>query len=234
MVLNRWRALLCPPLIALAWLLPSTPAAAHEQRSVDGQSVVVGWEVEPAFTGVANAVGVMVTSGGRPVEGLELKAEVIFGTQDSSRRTAPLDLEPAFGQPGKYTAPILPSRPGTYTFHITGELGGRPFDQSFTSGEGTFDSVTDPEEFPVKDPTRAELAERTERLLSRIDPARDRPSGSVRGLAIAGIVVGLAGLLVGLVALVLARRAGASASTERRRGSSEGEASETAGSAPGG
>jgi hypothetical protein len=93
---------------------------------------------------------------------------VVFGADGAE--TSPLPLEPAFDDPTHYSAPIIPTRPGTYTFRIAGDIDGEPFDEEFTSGEATFDDVRNPAdlEFPVQDPTRGELAESIERLSGRI------------------------------------------------------------------
>ncbi len=198
--------------VGLTLILGQGSAWAHEQRGVAGHNIVVGWDVEPAFTGSANAVGMRVTDsrGGQPVQGLQMKVEVLFGDRSSTRKTAPLDLVPAVDEPGKYSAGIVPSRPGTYTFHITGQLDGEPFDQYFTSGEDTFDPIKDPQEFPVDDPSRGELAERLSRIDARIERSSQNAedaAGGARRLAMGGIALGIIGLLVALAALSAAREA---------------------------
>jgi hypothetical protein len=213
MVKHCRRAAIGVSLVVLAlMLLFGQAASAHERRGVAEHEIVVGWDVEPAFTGVANAVGVRVTQqgSGEPVEGLQLRVEILFGDKDSTRKTSPLDLAPAFNETGKYSAPIVPSRPGTYTFHMTGQLDGEPFDQYFTSGEGTFDSVKDPQEFPVEDPTRGELAERLSRVDARIQTSTQKAeeaAGTTRSLALGGIALGVIALSVALAALSGTRKA---------------------------
>ncbi|HEX2259150.1 MAG TPA: hypothetical protein VHJ40_05335 [Actinomycetota bacterium] len=210
-VCRRARSYLLMAFVSLTLILGQGAASAHEQRGVAGQNIVVGWEVEPAFTGSPNAVSVRVTDAGsgQPVQGLQLKVEVLFGGRDSTQKTPPLDLQPAFNEPGVYSAPILPSRPGTYTFHITGQLDGEPFDQYFTSGEDTFDSIHNAREFPVEDPSPGELAERLSRIDSRIETA-SQEAAMARSLAFGGIALGVIGLLVALAALWAARKAGRS------------------------
>jgi hypothetical protein len=190
--------------------IPGKAAWAHEHRGIAGHDIVVGWDTEPALSGFANAVGMKVTEQGsaEPVEGLQMKVEVLFGDKTSTRKTAPLDLTPAFGEPGRYSAPIVPSRPGTYTFHITGQLDGEQFDQYFTSGEDTFDSIEDPTEFPVKDPGRGELAERLSRVDARVQSMAEEAAGATRGLAIAGLALGVIALLLALAARSAARKPG--------------------------
>ncbi len=192
----------------LSPLVLSGVAVAHEHRHLGPFEMVVGWADEPVFVGFKNAVQLILSESEKPVLDLgdSLKVEVIFGDQ----KMGPLPLQRAFGKtfgrPGDYQASILPTRPGTYTFHFIGSIKGQKVDQRFTSSEKTFDSVDDSAEieFPAKDPSRAELAGRIERLGPRIDAvqqaARDATAAgaNARTLAIVGIVLGAAGLVVSI------------------------------------
>jgi hypothetical protein len=200
-------------------LLFPTRARAHEHRKVGPYEMVVGWADEPTFVGFKNGVQLILNDGqGKPVTDLgeDLKVEVIFADQ----KTAPLALERAFGKtfgrPGDYRAPIIPTRPGNYTFHFMGSVKDQKIDQSFTSSEKTFDPVAEASgvEFPAKDPSRADLAGRLERLGPRIDAATTAAQGAesaskaagvaigqVRSLSLAGIVLGAVGTILGLSGL---------------------------------
>lgn len=171
--------------------------------------MVVGWADEPTFVGFKNGVQLILNDAqGKPVTDLgdELKVEVSFGDQ----KTGLLALERAFGKTfgrkGDYRAPIIPTRPGNYTFHFVGAIKDQKVDQSFTSSEKTFDPVAEASgiEFPVKDPSRSELAGRLERLGPRIDAATaaargaESASTSARSLSIAAIVLGAVGTVLGL------------------------------------
>jgi hypothetical protein len=191
------------------------PAFAHELRTVGAYSFVVGWGDEPAYAGLKNSVQLLLsTKSGKPVTNLgdSLKVEVIFGQQQ-----LPLPIEPAFdpeegfGMLGDYRAWVIPTAPGTYTFHFTGSIGKQKVDERFTSAPTTFDDVADPAEveFPTKVPTGTELAARLDREIPRLNDtiaaassdARDEAS-TAKTLGIVGIVVGGLGLIVAIVALV--------------------------------
>jgi hypothetical protein len=190
--------------IAAAAVALPAPARAHEVREVGDLTFVVGWSNEPAYAGFGNEVQVIVTRGERPVERGELEAEVTFGEPDSDTRTDPIPLEPAFDTPNEYLGYIIPTRPGTYSFHVTGSVGGEQIDETFTSGEDTFDEVQNPTdaEFPAQDPTRGELSEKLDRVAARLDEVRSEAlSGDPTTLWIA-----IGSGLVALVALALALR----------------------------
>lgn len=212
--------------LAAAFVLAvSSPAFAHEERAVGAYQIVVGWGEEPAYAGQKNSVQLILgTKAGKPVTDLgdSLKVEVIFGEQQMELPFEPaFDVEEGFGTPGDYRAWIIPTTPGTYTFHLFGAIGKQKVDERFTSGPTTFDDVADPAEveFPTKVPTGTELSERLDREIPRVhaaiasarSQAEDR-ADTARTLAIVGIVIGAVGLLLAMVALI-GWRAGARRST---------------------
>lgn len=184
-----------PALVFIAVFV--APVAAHETRNIGGHNIVVGWAEEPAFAGSVNAVSFRATEGGKGLEGLQMRVEVLFGDKDSTKKTEPLALSAAFGEPGHYTASIIPTRPGQYTFHVTGAIDNEPFDQFFTSGEGTFDGVEETKElqFPAKDPSTVELASR---LTAAVRSAQDQTK-TARLLAIGAAVLAVIAFLMALI-----------------------------------
>ena len=190
---------------AVAIVLGAQPAAAHENRPVGPLQFSVGWGDEPTFTGYKNTVTLRISRGGQPVAGATgITVQVKTGDE-----TVDLTLNPASGEPGLYEAPLIPTRTGTYTFTFTGTVAGEEFKETFTSGEGTFDSPTSPSEvaFPVRDPSTGDLAQRLEREATRLaaaqaasKDAKDEAS-QARTFAIAGMALGALGLIVGGLAL---------------------------------
>ena len=131
-------------------------AFAHEQRTVGEYSFVVGFLNEPAVQDEVNAVSVRITqpapadatpaagedeAAGTPITGLELNVDVILGDQQVS-----LPMEGKWGEPGHYVAYLIPTQPGDYSFHITGEIDGVAIDETFTAGPETFSTVAPREE----------------------------------------------------------------------------------------
>ena len=182
---------------AIILLAAWTPTAAHETKGVGALRLTVGWGEEPAFSGFRNFVEVDVAdSAGHPVPdiGGALSAEVSFGDERIS-----LSLLPARGQPGKFRAWLVPTRPGTYTYHIPGMATGQAIDMTSTCSPETFACVADVSDiqFPVKDPSAGQLADRISRELPRAEGAMATATGA-RTLAIAG----LAGAVIALGAAI--------------------------------
>jgi hypothetical protein len=223
-------------------LIPAGVASAHEERDIGPFTLAVGFGNEPAYAGTENSVQMFVhdTKTDQAVIDLgpTVKVQVSFGNQTMDQLTMEPNFEVGeFGTPGDYRAFFVPTRPGDYTFHLTGTIKGRRVDEEFTSGPKTFSSVDDPSavEFPVKDPTTGELSEAIQRLQPRVDgavTAQRRQAADAKALRddvdsaksqatvalIVGGALGLIGIVVGAAGLAAARRA--------RRGTSASAASE--------
>jgi hypothetical protein len=175
----RHKPLRLAALVCVALLILVIPASAHEGRTVGEYSIVFGWRVEPAYTGLLNGPEFTITIAGdhheedvqatdeheddheeaateepdthtdlgtddhhdeaaEIVEGAEetLQLEVTFGDQSKVLR-----LRSVFGEPGHYTADLIPTMPGDYSFRLTGTINGTEIDEVFSSADGEFSTV---------------------------------------------------------------------------------------------
>jgi hypothetical protein len=203
-------------------LLSAVPASAHESREVGQYEFVVGWYDEPVYTGGKNGPEVFISeleSGDPITENLpvELECEVIFEGESTS-----VTMEPAFDDPSHFEADVIPTRPGEYTFHVTGTVGDMEVDEEFTSGPDTFGSPVAPQEvqFPVQDPSTAELAERMDQEIARAQEeaaaAGDTASEEVdtaRTIAFIAIGVAIIAILLAVFALMRPSRSRAPANS---------------------
>ncbi len=136
-----------------ALLSVSAAASAHEGREVGEYEFTVGFLSEPAYEGEPNGVSLRIEKHGDdvPVEGVasSVKAEVTHVPTGTKKE---MTLRGAFGDPGHYVSNFIPTSPGVYTFRFTGEISGFKFDESFTSGPGTFSEVAAARDvqFPVQ------------------------------------------------------------------------------------
>lgn len=188
--------------VAAAAALTPPAAGAHEQRAAGPVELVVGWGTEPAYAGYINSVSVDVRRDGAAVRGADLDVVVAFGDRNATTKSPRMTLEPG-EQAGRYSATIVPNRPGTYTFHVTGTVDGAQIDQFFTSGDKTFDDIKDPVAvaFPAKDPSGAQLVSRVDRADAKVRSVQSASSRSTIALVLGGLGVALA-----LVALLIGRR----------------------------
>ena len=179
-------------LAGICSLVLTTRVLAHGGTQVGDYELVIGFHNEPAYQGEPNGLDLFVTNTAtnEPVNGLEdtLQVEIIYGA--SSRE---LPLRARFDQEGAYTADLLPTAAGDYTWHIWGEIEGTPVDVSMTSSPDTFGSVEPKSEFafPAAEPGARELQNQARLALT---------------VGILGAVLGGAGLLLGFLGLRAGRK----------------------------
>jgi len=201
--------------MAIGLAAVATPVAAHIVKQVGPYTVALGWVREPSYVGQLNAVQVVIKDAkGNPVSDLgadDLKVVVSTAGQQSD----PMSLAPTFdedtglGIPGDYEAPLIPTAPGDYTFHVTGTIHSTKIDETATSSDTTFNAVVDPSDvqFPSKLPALGDIATRVERVDARVQSqisAAGDAKASAQGALVAGLAVGGAGVLIGLVGVALA------------------------------
>jgi hypothetical protein len=179
--------------LALAVAMP-TSVAAHVKTNSGPFTLTIGWGHEPAYSGSENFVEVGVTDrAGRPAGAIDgmLAVQVAFG---DARVTLP--LVPDARTPGRFRAILVPTRPGTYAFHVTGTLNGHTIDAATTCSDRTFACVSDiaDVQFPIKDPSNGALAQKLAR-----GPSGRSDDGGATTLAIVAIVVAVLALAAALV-----------------------------------
>ena len=220
-------------------LVISSTASAHVVKQFGTYSVAMGWLHEPTYVGVENSVQVIVKdAAGKPVNDLQPgDLQVVVST--AGQQTAALPLQPSFdpdtglGTPGEYTASLIPTQVGDYTFHLTGSIHGQAVDETATSSDQTFNSVTagTDVQFPVKLPALGDLSTLIQRVDGRVTTANttatqaqqaatqaqqavaaaqqaaNQASDNANRALLAGVLVGGLGVLLGLAGLIVGLRA---------------------------
>jgi len=225
---------------AFAVMLVAGVADAHIVKTFGKYTVALGWVHEPTYVGEQNAVQVVIKdAAGKAVTDLndgDLKVTVSVGGKTSD----PLDLLNTFdpdtglGIPGDYEAPLIPTAPGDYTFHLSGTIDGTAVDETATSSDATFNSVVDATgiQFPNQLPALTDIITRLDRIDTRLAaspaPSSGAPApstGPVDNAAVdaasaaaasaqsaannallVGGAIGAAGVIIGLAALTMAMR----------------------------
>lgn len=185
-------------ILTLSSLFPVV-ALAHERRTVGKYTFVVGFLNEPSIQGQPNGLDLTITDAqGNPVEGAEKTLKVAIAYGGSAPKDLPLRAR--FGMKGKYTADVIPTRAGTYTFIFSGTVNGDPVNERFESGPGRFNDVAAPTslQYPETVPAAADVAQQAQAATAAAQAASQK--ATIFGLA--GIAVGIVGLVVATVALV--------------------------------
>lgn len=193
-------------LAAATLLLCATSASAHVTEQAGDLSLTFGWGSEPPIVGLENSIEVEVAgASGSPAGdgGDSLQAEVAFGGERKQLELAPGE------EPGVFAAALIPTRPGTYSLHITGGVDGQRIDIESTCSPETFECVETAADlqFPVADPSAGELAEGLERTGPRIDDAADT-ADTAKIVALAAIVIAAIALGAAGAGVVMRRKSG--------------------------
>ncbi|MBK9748704.1 MAG: hypothetical protein IPO91_18275 [Chloroflexi bacterium] len=164
--MKKWITLF---LVALMLVVFSAPVFAHEGRIVGNYEIVFGWRVEPTYVGVFNGPEITITN--HETEAPRRDAEeTLMLTVQFGPQSLPLRLEPVANEPGHYTADLIPTLPGDYTFILTGTLGDLVVNETFTSADGEFSAVEPATDilFPALEADSARIDE----LQAQIDALR--------------------------------------------------------------
>lgn len=181
-------------LVLAAWAMSFSvsTASAHGHAKAGEYEIEIGFHNEPAYVGEPNGLDLFIANEdtGQKIDNLsdKLKAEIIFG---SSKRE--VKIKPQWEVSGAYTADVLPTQVGDYTWHIWGDINGTPVDITMASGPDTFGSVQAKSDvsFPVAEPTSSEIS------------AQAAAAAQSAQLA---LIIGSLGLVLGLVGLGLGLR----------------------------
>jgi hypothetical protein len=199
--MNRALRRLALALLTAALLIPFTAsiASAHGHTTVGDYTLVIGFHNEPAYQSEPNGLDLFVTNTATKenINGLadSLKVEIMFGASKKE-----LQIKPQFGREGAYTAYVLPTEAGDYTWHIWGDIKGTPVDISMTSSPETFSAVQAKSvaAFPAAESTAAELQAQA--------AAAAQSAQMALIIGIAGAVLSIVGIVVGALGM-RARRA---------------------------
>jgi hypothetical protein len=225
---------------SIALLLIAGVADAHIVKTFGPYTVALGWVHEPTYVGEQNAVQVVIKdAAGKPVIDLndgDLKVTVAVGgkTSDPLALLNTFDPDTGLGVPGDYEAPIIPTAPGDYTFHLTGSIHGTAVDETATSSDATFNSAVDATgiQFPNQLPALTDIITRLDRIDARLgaspapssapaaasaapvdttaieaaNAAATSAQSAANNALLVGGVIGGAGVIIGLSALALAMR----------------------------
>lgn len=200
--MNRSIARIACALLFVALLVPFTAsiAQAHGHTTVGDYELVIGFHNEPAYQGEPNGLDLFVknTKTGKDVNNLAdtLKVELVYG-----RSKKELPIKAQWGQDGAYTAYVLPTEAGDYTWHIWGSIEGTPVDVTMTSSPDTFGAVEAKSAvaFPAAEATSAELQ-------AQVATAQ-RAAQTALLVAALGTLLGIAGIVVGVLGLRARRTA---------------------------
>jgi hypothetical protein len=164
----------------------------------------MGWGEEPTHVGSPNSVEVTVF--GADGEPLAVPAGALSVEVSYADTAVTLPLVPTESL-GTLEAQLTPTRPGTYAFAVSGRVQGRQVQARATCSPSTFNCVEGSAgpQFPVKDPSAGQLAQRLSSEADRVASA-NKQADDAHTIALFAVIPAALGLALGAVALVTSMR----------------------------
>ncbi len=185
------RALIVGGLLALA---VTSIALAHTSLKIGPYTVEVGWVDEPPIVGEKNAVFISITNDttGKPVDGVgALNVTVSTGGKERQLELRPLGEN----QPGQYAADFIPTRRGTYTVNLSGQI-----EQTDVMTNTDIEEV-----IPASDLQFPEPVLDAQAISQSVSQAQSAVN-TANTTALIALVVGIIGVVLGSLALLRGRK----------------------------
>ncbi|MDE1841907.1 hypothetical protein [Candidatus Nitrosotalea okcheonensis] len=202
------------------------PAEAHIVKVYGNYIVEVGWDNEPAYTGLTNGAQVIIKQGSGDsatpvINALQnLQISVKYGSV-----TKPLDFLPSSVVDGQYHAILIPTRVGTYSLVLKGSVGNQTIaDEILLDDVSSIDTLNFPQSAGSSSSTSVNMDQMgtvINQLTSDIEDAKnnaDAASKSVSNvvqsfqqvkdttdklymISMTGIGIGIAGIVIAVIAV---------------------------------
>ncbi|EGG41605.1 hypothetical protein with signal-peptide and transmembrane regions [Candidatus Nitrosarchaeum limnium SFB1] len=186
------------------------PSFAHTTVEVQPYKIEVGWNLEPPIVGIRNDLSFKITepeniSG--QYKGVinafkNLEATAVFG---GVSKVIEIDSDPRIGY---YFSPIIPTKTGTITINLKGDIDGVPIDVQIPVEDVESTAILDfPPTSGSSDQDVTSLKNAISSLQREVSSMKDTPSTSVSGgaaydLAIFGLSIAAAAIILAIIALI--------------------------------
>ncbi|EGP94515.1 hypothetical protein [Nitrosarchaeum koreense] len=186
----------------------ASQAFAHTTVEVEPYKIEIGWGLEPPIVGIRNDIVFKITEPGE-VPGQytgvsnafrNLEATALFG---GVSKKIDIDSDPRIGY---YFSPIIPTKTGTYTMDLKGEINGVPINVQIPVEDVESTAVLD---FPPtsgssnQDVTSLKNAiSSLQRDVSTLNDGSENDGGAAYDFAIFGLSIAAAAIILAIIALI--------------------------------
>lgn len=212
--------------VVFASPLSVKPAEAHITKVLGNYLVEVGWDNEPVYSGLVNAAQVTIKKGSgdsaQPVINAlkDMQISVKYGSVTKS-----LDFLPSSTVDGQYTAPLIPTRVGTYSLVFKGTVEGQAIDTEIALDDvASVDVLNFPSSTSSSSDNSAsvgQISNLANQLTSDVEEAKNSADAAAKSvsnvgqsfqevkdttdklymISMTGIGIGIAGIVVAVIAI---------------------------------
>jgi len=190
-------------------------AYAHTTVNVGEYEIEVGWDIEPPVVGFRNDFVIEISIPGE-VEGVKSGVKNAFLNLDATAKyggiTKQLDIN-SDTRPGHYFSPIIPTKTGSISIVLSGEIDGTPIDVEIPAEDIETTAVLDfPPRTGSSDVDSASLKNALSALqqdvsslkskLSGVDEKSNLNAGPAYDIAVFGLSLGAAGVILAIIAMI--------------------------------
>ena len=202
--------------LSLAALLFSTgiltPAFAHTTVEVEQFEIEVGWGIEPPVVGFRNDFVFKITEPGEN-PGLKIGVKNAFKDMQATAKfggvTKNLDIG-SDPRPGHYFSHVIPTKTGSYSIHLEGEIDGTPIDIDIPVEDVESTAILDfpPSSGSSSDQDVAALKSAVSSLQQDVSSIKSgsgievSSEGAAYDYAILGLSIAAAAIILAVIALV--------------------------------
>jgi hypothetical protein len=195
------------------------PASAHITKAFGNYLISVGWDNEPALTGQKNAPQVTVEKGSgstaKPVINAlaNMQISIKYGTV-----TKLLDFVPSQTTDGQYVSPLIPTRVGTYSLVMKGNVENQTIDTEIPLDDvASIDTINFPQADSSGNSNIGQVGPIITQLTSDIEEAKSSANSAAQSVANVGksfqevkdttdrlYMISMAGIGIGVAGIVIA------------------------------
>ena len=186
-------------------------AYAHTTVSVGQYDIEVGWGIEPPVVGFKNDIVFGISVPGE-VEGAKTGVQSAFQNLEATVKFGGLSKEldiNADTRAGHYHSPIIPTKTGSMTVNVAGEINGVPVDVDIPIEDVETTAVLDfPPRSSAGDGDIASLKAAMSALQRDLESgtATGQDAGPAYDFAVFGMSLGAAGVVLAVVAMLKKRK----------------------------
>ncbi len=199
-------------IFVLVFISGISVAYGHKTVEAGPYQIEVGWEVEPPIVGIRNSFVFIVTES--PSEGVKSGVTNAFKNLEATAKSGGITKSLSINsesKPGNYFSPVIPTKVGTISIELKGEIRGTPVDFDITIEDVESTAILD---FP---PVSGSSSDKDVTILKNAMSSLQKDVAEIKSggvgssnlnvgpaydFAVLGLSLGAAGVILAVIAMI--------------------------------